>query len=369
MKKVTSIAIGIILSIFLMVGCSTTDQKVEDTVASTQEDTMASTEEETIASTEEDQIPSTEGDQLESSKTEESKQIRVGALKGPTAMGMAALMTKDQEETDPVYNFSISAAIDEITTQLVKGDLDIAAVPANLAAVLYNNTEGKVKVMAINTLGVLDIVENGNSISSIEDLRGKTIYATGKGATPEYALNYILTSAGLIPGTDVTIEFKSEPAECVALLGEENVVAMLPQPFVTTAQMKDENIRIALNLTKEWDTVSEDSEQVSSLLTGVVVVRSDFLESSKEEVDRFLDGYQESIDDTNRDVEAASVMIESFDIVPAAVGVKAIPDCNIVFIDGQEMKEQLSGYLTVLLDQNPQAVGGKLPDDEFYYIR
>ena len=204
--------------------------------------------------------------------------VRVTALKGPTAMGMAALM--NEAESGAVngndYAFTIASAVDEVSPKLVKGETDIAAVPANLAAVLYNNTKGQVEVLAVNTLGVLYIVESGESVSSVADLRGRTIYASGKGATPEYALNYILYENGGDPEKDVNIEWKSEHAECLAaLLAEENAVAMLPQPFVTTAQMKSDKIKVRLDLNAEWDAVQAGSDAPSQLITGVVAARGE----------------------------------------------------------------------------------------------
>lgn len=292
--------------------------------------------------------------------------VNVAALKGPTAMGMVDFMDKADSGAlaDNSYHFEIAAAVDEVTPKLVQGQVDIAAVPANLASVLYNNTEGKVEVLAVNTLGVIYIVESGDTVSEIGDLKGKTIYASGKGATPEYALNYILTQNGIDPEKDVAIEWKSEHAECLsALMAEENAIAMLPQPFVTTAQTKSDKIRVALDLTQEWDKLGVDS----SLLTGVVVARKEFVESNPAAVGAFMEHYEASVKFVNENVEDAAALIGKYDIVPEAVAVKAVPDCNIVFITGDEMKQKLSGYLAVLLEQNPKAVGGKLPGDDFYY--
>lgn len=292
---------------------------------------------------------------------------RVAALKGPTAMGMVKMMSDDNGAT---YDFSIHAAIDEITPLLVKGEVDIAAVPANLASVLYNNTQGKIQVLAINTLGVLYIVENGSTVTSVEDLRGRTIYASGKGATPEYALNYLLTASGIDPEKDVTIEFKSEHSECLAsLLADEGSVAMLPQPFVTTAQMKQEGVNVVLDMTAEWDKLQEGSESPSSMLTGVVVGRAEFVQQNPEAVAAFLDSYHASVEFTNANVDEAAVLIGQYDIIPEAVAKKAVPYCSIVCIEGAEMQTRLSGYLNVLFEQNPKAVGGTLPDDAFYYKR
>ena len=302
----------------------------------------------------------------------EDTPVRVMALKGPTAMGMVQLM--DSSEAGAVngnaYTFTIAASADEVTPKLVQGEADIAAVPANLASVLYNNTEGQVQVLAINTLGVLYIVENGESIQSVSDLAGKTIYASGKGSTPEYALNYILSGNGIDPEADVTIEWKSEHSECVAALAaDEDGIAMLPQPFVTTAQTQNGNLRVALDLTEEWDALQADAESPSALLTGVVVARTAFVQEHPEAVNAFLDSYQESVEYVNANLPEAASLIEKYDIVPAAVAEKALPYCNITFIEGSEMQEKLSGYLNVLFGQNPVSVGGALPAEDFYYSR
>ncbi|MBQ6374020.1 MAG: ABC transporter substrate-binding protein [Clostridia bacterium] len=289
---------------------------------------------------------------------------RVVALKGPTAMGLVKLMEDDREAG--AYDFTIAAAIDEVTPMLVKGETDIACVPANLAAVLYNNTEGAVRVLAVNTLGVLYIVEKGDTVQSAADLKGKTIFASGKGATPEYALDYILRGNGIDPEADVTIEWKSEHAECLnALMAADGGIAMLPQPFVTTAMMKAEGLRVALDLTAEWDALGADS----SMITGVAVARSAFIEAQPDAVNAFLDRYAESVAWVNANTEAAAALVGAFDIVPEPVAQKALPACNIAFIEGEELQQKLSGYLQVLFDAEPKAVGGKMPDADFYYSR
>ena len=296
--------------------------------------------------------------------------VNILALKGPTAMGMVSLMNQadNGEVTDENYNFQIVASPDEVTPAIAQGTADIAAVPANLASVLYQKTDGSVQVLTINTLGVLYLVENGDQIQRISDLKGKTIYASGKGATPEYALNYILKENGLTPGEDVQIEWKSEHTECVAALAEhEDAIALLPQPFVTTAQSKNDSLRVALDLTEEWDNIQKENGGNSSLVTGVTVVRTEFAQEHPEIVEDFMERYQESVTFVNDHAEEAAKMIGNYDIIPEEVAKKALPECNIVYIDGAEMKEKLSGYLEVLKQENPQAVGGTLPTDEFYY--
>ena len=298
--------------------------------------------------------------------SEEPVTTRIAALKGPTAMGMVKLMHDDPQSGEgPMYAFTLAGAADEVTPSLIKGDLDMACVPANLASVLYNKTEGEIITLAVNTLGVLYIVENGNAVSSMADLAGKTIVAAGKGSTPEYALRYLLTENGIDPDTDVTIDWKSEHAECVAALASGSAtIALLPQPFVTVAQTKIENLRVALDLTAEWDALDNGS----GLITGVVVARKAFVEEHPAAVDTFLRNYAESVDWVNSNTADAAALISEFGIVEAApIAEKALPHCNIVCITGEEMGAKLSGYLQVLFDAEPTSVGGKLPGDDFYY--
>ena len=296
--------------------------------------------------------------------------VRTTALKGPTAMGLVRFMSEVDAGNlaDNDYSFQIVASPDEVAPLIAKGEVDIAAVPANLASVLYNKTEKGVRAIAINTLGVLYICELGDTVQSVADLKGKTIYASGKGSTPEYGLQYVLEKNGLEVGTDVQIEWKSEHAECVQAIATSSgeAVAMLPQPFVTTAQAQNDKIRVALDLTEEWDAVQTGDDK-SSMITGVAIVRSEFADENPAAVDAFLAHYTESVDFVNDNVDEAAELVGGYDIVPAAVAKKAIPECNIVCIQGAEMKEALSGYLAVLADQNAEAVGGSVPGDDFYY--
>ena len=299
-----------------------------------------------------------------SSAAVEPADIRIAGLKGPTSMGMVKLM-EDAENGEAAnnYTFTIAGSADEVTPKLIQGDYDIAAVPANLASVLYNNTEGAIKLLAINTLGVIYIVEKGDSVQSLSDLAGKTIYATGKGSTPEYAFNYILSENGLDPATDVTVEWKTEPTEVVQVLAQsDSAVAMLPQPYVTVAQNQVEGLRVAVDLNQSWS----DLDNGSLFLTGVLVVRSEFAEQHPEQLAAFLKEYQASTEWVNANVSDAAQLVEKFDIVAAAVAEKAIPYCNITYIAGDEMKTAMDGYLKVLYDQDPKSVGGTLPTEDFY---
>lgn len=307
----------------------------------------------------------TQTEETQEGTGEDPYTVRVAALKGPTAMGLVKLMSDDpQLEEGPAYEFTLAASADEVTPLLMKGELDAACVPANLASVLYNQTEGEMVTLAINTLGVLYIVENGNAVQSMADLKGKTIVASGKGSTPEYALRYLLAENGLDPDGDVVIDWKSEHSECVSALATgAATIALLPQPFVTVAQGKIEGLRTALDLTEEWDALDNGS----ALLTGVVVARKGFVEAHPAAVAAFLEDYAQSVEWVNANTADAAALIGDYGIVEAAVAEKALPYCNIVCITGAEMKEKLSGYLQVLLDAEPKSVGGELPGDEFYY--
>ena len=291
----------------------------------------------------------------------------IAALKGPTAMGLVKLMKDSEsgETTGNEYTFTLAGSADEVTPALIKGELDMACVPANLAAVLYGKTEGAVEVLAVNTLGVLYIVENGESVQSVADLKGQTIVAAGKGSTPEYALRYLLSENGIDPDNDVTIDWKSEHSECVAALASgQATIALLPQPFVTVAQSKIEGLRMALDLTKEWDALDNGS----SLITGVIVARREVVEENPAAANEFLKEYAASVDYVNANTADAAALIGEYGIVDAAVAEKALPYCNIVCLTGEEMQQKLSGYLQVLADANADSVGGAMPEADFYYI-
>ena len=292
--------------------------------------------------------------------------FNIASLKGPTSIGLVKLFSdSDAGNTVNKYNYSIYGTADEISTGMVKGDLDVAAVPCNLASVLYNKTEGQVVIAAVNTLGVLYIVEKGEELGSIADIKGRTIYTTGQGTTPEYTLRYLLSQNGLDPDKDVTIEFCSEASEVVSTIATmDSAIAMLPQPYVTVAQTKVDGLKVAFDVTEEW----EKADKNSTVVTGVLIARKAFIEEHPEQFKAFLDEYKVSAEYANSNVEDTAALVENFDIFKAAIAKKAIPECNVTFITGDDMKTKVSSYLKVLFDANPKAVGGKLPDDGIYYI-
>lgn len=306
--------------------------------------------------------------QKEEVSSEPAVTAKVAALKGPTSMGMVKMMADQKDAKEKNYEFTIGSSPDEIAPKFLKGEFDIVALPSNLASILYNKSQGKVQVLAINTLGILYLMENGDTVKSIEDLKGKTVYSSGKGAVPEYAFNYILKANGLNPDTDLRVEYKSEHTEALAaLLNDKSGLAVLPQPFATVASLKNKDLRTALDLSKEWDKASKNAK--STMITGVVVVNKDFAAKYPEKIKKFMADYKASIDYTNTNVDDAAKLIEENNIVPAAVAKKAIPQCNITYIDGSDMKDKLSGYLQVLFEANPKSIGGKMPADDFYYVQ
>ena len=241
----------------------------------------------------------------------------------------------------------------------------MAAIPANLAATLYNK-QADITVAAINTLGVLYVLETGDSIRSVADLRGKTVYSTGKGTTPQYALEYLLLQNGIDPDKDLTVEYLSESTQVAAMLADPaaDAVAVLPQPFVTSAMAGNEALRVALSFAEEWRTASDGGE----LVTGVLAVNRTFAENNPDLVAQFLADYALSAAYTETDAESAAALIEQYGILPkAAVALKALPHCGITLLTGEEMHSALSAYLQTLYDRNPNAVGGAMPEDVFYY--
>lgn len=301
-----------------------------------------------------------------SGKETPSAEINIAVMTGPTAIGLAKVMEDAKQGTaQNDYNFTVYGTGDEIAAELIKGSLDVACVPSNLASILYHKTEGEIVIGAINTLGVLYIVETGDTIQSIEDLRGKTIYSTGQGTTPEYTLRYLLSAAGIDPDTDVVIEYKSEATEVAAVLAEaEDAVAMLPQPYVTAAMNQNASLRIALSITEEWERLEENS----TVVTGVMVARKSFIAENEEAFSNFMTEYEASVVYANENIEQTAEILEEFGIFKAAIATKAIPYCNVTFITGTEMQEKVLSYLQVLYDQNATSVGGVMPGAELFYI-
>lgn len=295
--------------------------------------------------------------------------LKVAGLKGPTTMGLVNLIEANAAGADVgSLEFTMYGAADEIVPLLVKGELDAAAIPANLAATLYQKTGGAVQAACVNTLGVLYVVERGENIQSVADLKGMTILSTGKGTTPEYVLRYVLQQNGIDPDNDVTIEYMSEATEVseklLAAEDGQNMAAVLPQPYVTSVVAQSEGaVRVALDMTEEWGKVAE-----GKLVTGVLLVRKDAVEADPARFEQFLKDYQDSVGYASSELESTAVLCEKYGIVgKAALAEKALPACNIVFETGDEMKTDVSGYLQVLFDADPASVGGALPGDDFYY--
>ena len=289
--------------------------------------------------------------------------VRVGSLKGPTTIGLVNLMDKASNgQSEGRYDFTMSAAPDEITAKIVSGDLDIALVPANLASVLYNKTSGGVTAIDINTLGVLYCVTGDTSITSITDLSGRKVITTGQGATPEYSLRYLLEQNGI---TDCEIEFRSESTEVAAVLAEDpSQIAVLPQPFVTVACAQNEAISPAFSLEVEWQTVTGGL----GMVTGVTIVRNDFLKAHPEAVKTFIKEHGESVVAANSDLDKTASLVVAAEIIgKEPLAKKAIPLCNVVCMTGDSVKANLAPYLEVLYNSDPKSVGGNLPGDEFYY--
>ncbi len=345
-------ATAAVMMMTMVAGCSAPEEGKPDETTGQAQSTLGETEETTDSG-------------MTEAITDWETIVRVGSLKGPTSMGLVSLMDLAAKgNTVNTYEFRMETAADVVLAAMIKGELDIALVPANVASVLYNRTKGEVVVIDINTLGVLYVVAADDSIKSMADLAGKTIYLTGKGTSPDFVLRYLLAESGV---TDVKLEFKSEAAEVVsAMAADPAAIGLLPQPFATVASAKNENLKTVLDLTAEWDALQ--GEGGSRLVTGVTVVRKAFLAEHEAEVQQFLREHKASAAFANEHVSEAAELVAAAGIIEkAAVAAKAMPFCNITYIDGEEMQAALAGYLRVLFEQDAASVGGTLPGDDFYY--
>ena len=287
--------------------------------------------------------------------------VRVGGLKGPTGMALAHMMT----ENDGSYAFTLAGAPTEITDLIIKGDVDIAAVPVNLGSVLYNKTQGGIKGLSLITRGMLYVLEKGESIKTVADLEGKTVVAAGQGSTPEYVTRYILESNNV----NANVDFRSEHAEVttMAVSGMADII-LVPEPHVTNVLMKDPSFRIALDITEEFSAAAQKNGYENAQLSmSVVIVRTEFYEKHPELVKKFMDDLSASIAFSSENVAQAAQEIAAQGIIPsAAVAEKALPSCQLVFIAGEDMQAQAAPLYEILFNANPASVGGKVPDDGFY---
>ena len=377
MKKIFPVMLAAAIGLSLLSGCassgtdaasSAAETTAAETAAETEAAETAAPETTSESSSEETAAEETDSAEASAAPAEETV-VRVGGLKGPTTMGLVKLMQDAENgEAQNAYEFTMVTAADELTAMVAGDQVDIALLPANVASVLYHKTNQNVSVIDINTLGVLYLVSGDTSITSLDQLAGKTVYLTGKGTTPDYVFNYLLSSAGL-SAEDVTLDFRSEATEVAAILAENpEAVGLLPQPFVTVALSQNDALSIIMDLTEEWDKLqAEDSN--SRLVTGVTIVNNDFLSSHPDMVDAFLEEHEASALYTdNHPAEAADLIAAAGIVAKAPIAEQALPYCNITCITGEDMKEALSGYLEVLYEQAPESVGGSLPDDAFYYI-
>ncbi len=293
------------------------------------------------------------------SKKQDDTEIRIAALKGPTGMGMVKLADK---QNYPNYTVSIEASPDALNPRIISGEVDVAAVPVNLASVLYNKLDGDISVLAVSTLGVLYVVEAGSEVNSVADLAGKTVYATGQGATPEYILNYLLDKNGV--AGSVEVNYVGEHAALATMLADGSAeIGMLPEPNVTSTLAGNDNLRIALDLTEEWNKVCS-----TELVQGVVIARKSFVNEHPEAIEQFLREYEKSSAFVNENIdEAAKLIVDAGILGNVEIAKKAIPNCNISFSKGEAMHKAVEGMLTVLFEANPKSIGGKLPDKDFYY--
>lgn len=352
MKKALSLLMAFAATAAVLSGCAKGDAENPQATSVSEKESTSETAEETSKS----QEPA------------DRYTLKIGSLKGPTSMGLVKLMDQSEKgNAEGSYDFTMVTAADELLGKIVSKELDVALVPANMASIIYNKTNHEVTVLDINTLGVLYGVSADDSIKTAADLKGKTVYLTGKGTTPDYALQHVLKASGLT-ADDVTLEYKSEAAEVVSILKEKpDAVGLLPQPFVTAAMAQNDSLKMVLDLTKEWDATA--GENGGSLVTGVTICRNDVIKDHGDAIATFMAEHKESAEFANANVAETAALVAAAGIIEKApVAEKAIPYCSITYVDGDQMKSLLSGYLKVLFDMEPSSVGGTLPADDFYYM-
>lgn len=296
----------------------------------------------------------------------EETTVNIGMLKGPTGIGAIQIMSEAEAGNYEGYNCTLTPDVTDIVAKLTNGDLDIGALPTNTAVNLYNKTNSDIQMIDINCLGVLYILENGDSIHTPADLRGRTIYVNGQGSNPEYVINYIIRKAGLEPGVDVNIQFKDASEIATMMISGDADLCMLPVPAVTTILMKNPDVRKALDVTEEYAAAADDGSQ---LTMGCIVARKDFLEKHPEEIALFIKRFRESSGYVLENRAEAAQLVAQYEITGSAeIAEAAIPDCGIVSIEGDDMRPAIEGYLRVLFEASPESLGGAMPGDDFYYI-
>jgi NitT/TauT family transport system substrate-binding protein len=352
-KKVLVVALAAALvSAFMLVGCSSQSESASDASGESSEVTEATTE---------DALSADANAQASAEVTAAADALRIVSMKGATSVGLASMMNQNQGQ------FTVVESADKVSPLLLQDDADIVLVPANVAATLYQKTEGGIQVIDVNTLGVLYVVTGDETIDSVAALKGKTLYMTGKGTTPEYTLKALLAKQGL-SFDDVDVQFKSEPSEVAALLAaDETAIGILPQPYATALTIKDANVKMTVDLSKAWE--ESMGAEAGSFVTAVTIAKKSFIQENPQVILEFLERHAASVTVAEDDPAAiAQTVVDKGIIESTALAEKAIPYCNAVCLTGEEMKTALSGYLQQLYDQDASAVGGALPADDFYYL-
>ena len=291
-------------------------------------------------------------------------EIRVAVLNGTTGFGIAPLYSDIQSGNDHNMNAKIDFYADAtlVAPLVIGGSVDIAAVPTNLAATLYNKTKGAIEVLAVNTLGVLYLIENGETVKSLSDLAGKTVYLPGSGSNPEYILKTLLELSGLTDKVTLDYTYATPDELTAALASGKASLGVLPEPKVTAAMTKNASLKVAVDFSKEWKSLTG-----TELVQGCIIARKEFIDAHPVAVDNFLKAYEGSVNTLNSDPEKAAAAVVAAGIAANENLVKnALPRCNVTYLVGDEMKNALNEFWGALYAQFPSSVGGALPDDGIF---
>lgn len=294
----------------------------------------------------------------------EPLQLTVAGLKGPSSIGMLRMI-----ESEPVFGEDVETEyqiVDEpqlMIARIMSGEADIAAVPINLAAVLYNKG-APYRLGAVTGDGLLHIVSSREDIGSVEDLKGKRIYCIAQGSTPEFVLRYVLEKSGIDPDTEVELDFSFDHvAIAPQLIAGKVDLAVLPEPFVSIVASKNPAVQPVIDLQQVWAELSGTGDTYPITAT---LVRNSLYREHPEALKAFFAAYRESIDWANANPAEAGGLAGKYMEMPAPIIAKAMPRLNLRYQSPREARSRVEELYQVFHGFAPASVGGTIPGDEFY---
>lgn len=280
---------------------------------------------------------------------------KLAVFNGVTSLGVAKLV----KDRGYAYESSLYTDLSEVENLIKNGGADMAAVPVESAARLFNETKGAVKIIAVNNLGVLHLVTGDESIKTLADLKDKTVYATGKGTAYEHIMNFIFEKNAISP----KVEYVATEAELVTLAIEGKAdICIIPEPYATKVVFENTKMKRVIDLSDEWNKFSE-----APLVQGVIVARTEYIEQNPEYIEQFLFQNEISVNFLNENIDAGADMLyngqyfSTFDLAR-----ECVPACNLYFMKGEEMKAAVKVVYDVL---PAELTGGTVSADGICFVQ